>query len=128
MKLEDIRKLCDAATPGPWLESYGYDGGGYPRAFCPACEADSSGESQAEKDAAFIAAARTLVPKLVAVAEAAKDLGLGLTPPEGPEQHADMYSLRNGEVRALFASLAALAQDPEGPVPEGESANGEGVG
>lgn len=89
MKLEDIQKLCDAATPGPWH----YDCGNlqvevdytqpYSRLpivdicrderiewaeehdFCDANDYDSDGD--------FIAASRELIPKLLKVAIAAKN-------------------------------------------------------
>ncbi len=60
------------------------------------------------ENAAFIALVRNAFPALLAVVEAASDLGLGLHAPDGDDRHCDMYSLRNEEVRALFAALAAL--------------------
>lgn len=65
MKLEDIRKLCDAAKPEPW----DYDG-----RFTVSVPGDWAATQSffriAPADAAFIAASRTLMPKLLAVAEA----------------------------------------------------------
>jgi hypothetical protein len=52
MKLDEIQKLCDGATPGPWKPGHTYDH---------------------QRNAAFIAASRTLIPKLLAVAKAAQD-------------------------------------------------------
>lgn len=84
MKLEDIRKLCDAATPGPWVWHHAYPDGdrrdystlqsGVARVLD---DGSACGEYNKEidphgDDAAFIAASRTLLPKLVAVAEAAR--------------------------------------------------------
>lgn len=71
MKLEEIEKLCNEATPGPWM------------AFIPNDErlvqkAIVSGPKQyinnsfSSEDAEFIAASRTLMPKLLDVAKAAK--------------------------------------------------------
>lgn len=66
MKLSEIRKLCDEATPGPWRYDHGnwaverYDRSDYHRS-----------EIGKPEDGEFIAAARTLMPKLLAIAEAA---------------------------------------------------------
>lgn len=78
MKLQDLKKLADEATPGPWeakansdnsglgrVDNWGKDRpGAWPYEYCPG----------PFKDAAFIAAARTYLPKLIAVAEAAAKL------------------------------------------------------
>lgn len=76
MNLPDLKKLCDEATAGPWVKQYAGD---------PENDADDDydiyskadpngivGIAIAEKNAAFIAAARTYLPRLIAVAEAAK--------------------------------------------------------
>ncbi len=57
MKLKELKKLCDEATPGPHFtigEIVRFENGGY---------------SFRLADAEFIAAARTALPKLIAVAE-----------------------------------------------------------
>ena len=66
MKLEKIRKLIDAATPGPW----DFDGGGeYVFASrvdgcCPVAEMRGFGSGFAmDSNARFIAASRELMPK-----------------------------------------------------------------
>lgn len=76
MKLEDLKRLCDEATPGPWADiSNNRD--------IDAMVIWSTGPEDELKhyatyqectnaDAAFIAAARTYLPKLIAAAEAAK--------------------------------------------------------
>lgn len=91
MTLEEIRKLVDAATPGPWDEDVGqrdpipilqefYKENGLPpsvKQFFP-IGPESTLESQADADARFIAASRDLVPRLLAVAEAAQQLICGM--------------------------------------------------
>lgn len=72
MKLEKIEKLCAEATPGPWEAD---------KQYCRVqlkndpygliAWADDGGFCRGE-DVFFIAAARTLMPKLLAVAKAAK--------------------------------------------------------
>ena len=42
--------------------------------------------------------------------EAAADLCLDLHSPEGPDNHSDMYSIRNGAVRAFAKALATLEE------------------
>ncbi len=64
MNLEELKRLCDEAPPGPWPLYYEvcpneYGGG------CPTLP---------PSDCDFIAAARTYMPKLIAVAEEAKKL------------------------------------------------------
>lgn len=72
MTLEELKKLCDEATPGPWEQGpirliYSRDPVGM-----------SSGEWIAEvadnHDASFIAVARSMLPKLIAVAQAARSV------------------------------------------------------
>lgn len=72
MKLEEIRKLIDAATPGPWTNRM-QDG------LCNKyIDDDAIVISKEERDnmnpanVAFIALSRTLMPKLLAVAKVAK--------------------------------------------------------
>ena len=71
MKLEDLKKLCDEATSGPWSYRESGSCGGTVYRISPSFT-DSG--SMAHADAAFIAAARTYMPKLIAVVEAAKSL------------------------------------------------------
>ncbi len=78
MKLSDIRKLCEAALPGPWKWDYyqlvsttvdplGTTGDGVVM--------NMPGTNRPEPgDADFIAAARDLLPRLLAVAEAARSV------------------------------------------------------
>jgi hypothetical protein len=93
MKLEELKKLCDEATIGPWtwrseglVNKYIDEGLVIPKA-------DAWGDRWVEpKDKAFIAAARTYLPRLIAVAEAATNL----------KRNAPMG------VPELIAALAAL--------------------
>lgn len=67
---EELKKLCDAATPGPWR--WGMHGGDF------LLGADNHVVMSAEEinvsvgDAQFIVAAREMVPKLIKVVNAAK--------------------------------------------------------
>ncbi len=75
MKLDELKRLVEAATPGPW------DHAEYK---CKCCHYVDAAESEdlmyvsnglsclKPQDAAFIAAARNHISKLIAVAEAAK--------------------------------------------------------
>lgn len=98
MKLEDIGKLCEQATSGPWHQydvflGYGPNGNDWQGAriiagprrenywdgpsdqnICANYDYEEGGVCSTPADARFIAAARDLVPKLLAVAEAAKDV------------------------------------------------------
>lgn len=79
MKLEDIRKLCDEATPGPW-EHHNWDKMEAPHVVAPTLwDGKSSCDGSFDvprtyENAAFIAASRTLMPKLLAVAGVACEL------------------------------------------------------
>ena len=80
MTLEDLRKLCKKATPGPWEYT---DDSGFP-CFRMRCEKNRGNgwhtveidtcDGRASYNAKLIAAARAYLPKLLAVAEAAKSL------------------------------------------------------
>ena len=66
MNLTDLKKLCEAATPEPWVSAekdvLGYADGSSVMAF---------DEDNREENTKFIAAARTYLPLLIEVAEAA---------------------------------------------------------
>lgn len=72
MKLEEIEKLCNEATPGLWLKDetdYGDWTGSRlkslgPIKFWASCADDSSLDIN-DADAKFIAASRELIPKLL---------------------------------------------------------------
>lgn len=94
MTLDELEKLCNEATPGPWIDAgydslttaYGESEGLPPHVNCAS-----------DLDARFIAAARTLLPKLLEVAKAAK----------GMKQFGSDY--RNGtHATLLWKALAAL--------------------
>jgi hypothetical protein len=101
MTLDEIRKLVEAATPGDW--GAGYSG----LSICDVFVWDEGGEGQAiaqnvlKADARFIAAARTLLPALLEVAEKAKDI---MTPSFDAEFNYDVLEIR------LNQALAALAE------------------
>lgn len=76
MKLEEIRKLIDAATPGPWVRHTRLCGG-YSYQVLNATGGillETTSYGGMSEDAALIAASRTLLPKLLAVAEAAQSV------------------------------------------------------
>ena len=85
MTLADIRSRVEAATPGPWLAVPAEDDTLVRRvhrdeqdrrvtSFIAQAFDSRSGEIEAEPNAVFIAASRTDVPLLLAVAEAAQAL------------------------------------------------------
>lgn len=83
MKLEELKKLCQDITPGPWKYDWGnWEVEGPPPNRYPICSmtpdnrrAPFHGQAQNHVDSGadgeFIAAARNMLPKLIAVAEAA---------------------------------------------------------
>jgi len=97
MKLEDLKKLCGKATPGPW--SYAPPVVDDPQ-FENAIRAGQFQLVLTDYDASFIAAARTYLPKLIAVAEAAKSLPI----------HA-WGDLACEEREQMFKALAAMEAD-----------------
>jgi hypothetical protein len=77
LKLEELKEIEAKATPGPW--SYNGQGGyvcfmsiedGRPINYVSAPQ--SPGMHLSHLDASFIAAARTMLPRLIKVAEACK--------------------------------------------------------
>lgn len=107
MTLDEIRKLIDAATPGPWQddgesESWTEDQGyasswvetpkGAWRQYGPDTGSDMC---QQRNDARFIAAARTLLPALLEVAQGAKDF-------------SDTWEMKDSSYTPLAKALAAL--------------------
>ncbi len=88
MKLEEIEKLCDEATPGPWYnvgESVSLDpeiGAGYHhqnhKVISTSFDDEYITNPNAYNDAKFLAMARTELPKLLAVANAGKNLDIDL--------------------------------------------------
>lgn len=81
MKLEELEKLCAEATPSPWVPAVCRTKywTGEPNAARLGEVWDDDGYAS-EEDCNFIAAARNMLPKLVAVAKAARKIkrhGLG---------------------------------------------------
>lgn len=84
MTLDELQRLCDEATPGEWVaKGPGYRGDGFSGYMDPCAELRIGAyddedpyvvDDLEEVDAQFIAAARTYLPKLIAVAKAAKRL------------------------------------------------------
>lgn len=80
MTLEDIAKLCGAASPGPWSVEHEPAPDTYVVSTIIDSERNCLMEfSLSKPDADFAAASRTLLPKLLRVAEAAK-AARGLSP------------------------------------------------
>lgn len=76
MKIEDIEKLCAEATPGPWIEDVSIyhlaieaKNGKY---ICGRDGDDVEDYNGKDSDTQFVAASRDLIPKLLAVAKAAR--------------------------------------------------------
>jgi hypothetical protein len=67
LKLEEMKRITDCASPGPWRSE--------------AWQEDRHYSDQEEADEAFIAMARSAMPKLIAVAEEAKYLPPGCITP-----------------------------------------------
>ena len=76
--LNELQAVCDNATPGPWLinePEYGWpvantgnsseDGKDYEVNGCGSVVRDGFGNTDAKQDAAFIAASREAVPRLI---------------------------------------------------------------
>lgn len=105
MKLDDIRRICEAATPGPWrAEVNGTPDGSFDFAAGPWHDQTKGSTDGAAEDAVFIAMARTMLPKLQKVAEAARDLKcacVGLT----------YHGGHTNSCIALREALAALESD-----------------
>ena len=79
MKLDEIRKLIDAATPGPWVvyqEKVG-DLRHVQAKFDPENDDSFPALDCYPHDAAFIAASRTLLPRLLAVAQMVEEFANG---------------------------------------------------
>ena len=122
MTRDSIRALVDAATPGPWHESWRGIGwevhlDGTPGKCWAPDEPDHSdthmGQKdtmgdwpQAEADAAFIAASRTAVPLLLAVADAAAAARL-MCDDMCPAHYDDPCNCGRAAIRDALAALEA---------------------
>lgn len=79
MKLDELKKLCEEATPGPWDFRHGSpDGFDHWELWNPETGEfvvqDDSGVEPSKENLAFIAAARSALPKLIAEIETLQDL------------------------------------------------------
>lgn len=70
MTLEEIEKLCEEATPGPWQNEYSLVNGIEGR--IASVDSIVPYRDKIDINAKFIAASRNLMPKLLAVAKAAE--------------------------------------------------------
>ena len=103
MTLEQLKKLCDEAEPGPWKPGLGmkvYPKGTTFELTDPRC----IGPYMLQPEADFISAARTYMPMLIAVAEAASSLVCNL------ETEAECDACDNNYANAtdLAEALTAL--------------------
>jgi len=110
INLDTLEALASVATSGPWRTEPLYlmdeEGCGY-EAHDLRVESDSAGiVRQARRDdAAFIAACREAVPKLIAVARAAKEL----TGFMGEQQQFEEGSYADRTYKVLCSSVDALS-------------------
>lgn len=85
-RIEELKKLCAEATPGPWRQEvwHNHDEGGWAAVgphikdtpgddYYSSEEPGSPSHEKATSDANFIAAARTAVPELIAEVERLRD-------------------------------------------------------
>jgi hypothetical protein len=72
MKLEELKALCEAATPGPWECSSNPQGSGWGIVGPWFPHEDARAEEKSDANARFIAAAREAMPKLLKLADAVK--------------------------------------------------------
>ena|SRR5687768_14489490 len=76
MTLDDMQRLCDDATPGPWIFCHG-DLHNHWELWNPKTAEwvvqDDSGVEPSTENLTFIAHSRTLLPKLIEVARLAKE-------------------------------------------------------
>lgn len=111
MKLDDLKRIVEAATPGPWRthepipHTYSqqiltYDGGILAETTC---------YGKMRDDAAFIAASRTLLPKLLAVA----DLAWALINQNFEGEPEEILDQIHGASKPLAAAIAALESTDE---------------
>lgn len=103
MTIDELKKLCAAATPGPWESRMN------PWTYRGTVGAKGRGvvaETSTFEDGDLIAAAVTMLPKLLAVAEAAKTYIFegGENCYCGPEECSPCCQLRD-EVRDLIIDL-----------------------
>lgn len=124
-EIAKARALCEAATPGPWTAEYGTSDRA-PTINGPARPGVAGFpvpvRVASNQDAAFIAAARTLVPVLLDALESMRLHAANLTTDLHKAQgHARMWSRHNDEAREradkaerdLAATKAALVEAME---------------
>lgn len=118
-KLEQLRKLCEAATPGPWKYDWGnWEVEGPRPDRYPICGLDSSARYHdadqapnpvgAPADGEFIAAARTALPALLRVAQAAKVEALRFNESYCDRHECEQMTQAWAELDAALTALAEL--------------------
>ncbi len=119
MKLEDIRKLVEGATPSPWIAEIGEtcttvapESLPYHIYFSRSLARPPDAYEMVKRDAAFIAASRDLVPKLLAVAEAARKIPGQVTHEETYNDYPVQIDVDVPGASELQAALAALEGSP----------------
>jgi ApbE superfamily uncharacterized protein (UPF0280 family) len=114
MTLDELRALCDTATPGPWHKMAGAEWNVLDDKGIRILIAGTDGCSVPDglADAAFVIAAKSALPKLLAVAEAyATDRANLLTGPllHGDDEHkAWLIAELKRRFAVTDAALAAL--------------------
>ncbi|GAA2545881.1 hypothetical protein HD598_002141 [Neomicrococcus aestuarii] len=109
MSLEELKALCEKATPGPWAAWLDQDGAehmnnmlmvGNAEAVIPNGELSIEGvdvnpvaHTYTPEDRKFIIAARTALPKLTAAVEAVREITKGDLPPEGFDSYAEGFGV-----------------------------------
>lgn len=101
MKIEEIRKLVDAATPGPWKSNLEpmFDKIWYEVRLGGKIVAKTREESNSE----FIAATRTLIPLLLDVVEKAEGLINPSLAENKPEDHGQRRFMLDQALKTLEA-------------------------
>ncbi len=119
MTLDELKRLCEAATPGPWEWDYASPGwllGGNAQPHADgqpgrliSCVLDGAVSDDgndcnvlaSDADRAFIAASRTYMPLLVAVAEAAGEVNRLLNEWDLVRQHSYAHENLHNALSAL---------------------------
>jgi len=116
MKLDEIEKLIEAASPAPWPAEFGRSD--FPDEGSMACgpiitldEDEECRQAQADQD--FIRMARELMPKLLKVARAAQKIGFVVHRTQsfgGNDSFQSIASVSISKMNTILTPLAELEQ------------------
>lgn len=114
--IAEALKLCDAATPGPWMSrtEIGHPGVvavARPESFDWVCSMQVSNTPRFAQDAAFIAAARTLLPQALRELKALRTQLAHLAESAGDDSCADFARKLNAERDSLRAQLDEVTRE-----------------